>query len=204
MAPRSTSTPIATPGWVTSGGCRWGGGEPVRVTKDGSIGGVYTRAGVADVFVDVISARGGQLAISRVLNGGRLQPVWDKTNTRFSAISPTGDSIVATVEQADGKLVAMILPAGGGAGRKILKANEHVYAWSNDGRRMLYLTTVAGESDLGLFNVADGTTRRLTTTPESEYDASFTPDAKTAVFRRRTRQQVIWTTDLTKLLAAGK
>ena len=180
------------------------GGEPVRVTRDGSIGRVQTRAGVADAFVEVISARGGQLAISRVLKDGRLQPVWDKTNSGVSAISPAGDSIVASVEQADGKQVAMILPAGGGAGRKVLKANEGVLAWSNDGKWMLYLTTVAGETDLGLLNVADGTTRRLTTTPESEYDASFTPDGKTVAFRRRTRQQDIWTTDLTKLLTGGK
>lgn len=180
------------------------GGEPVRVTKDGSIGGIYTRAGVADVFVDIINARGGQLAISRVLKDGRLQSVWDKTNTGFNAISPAGDSIVAGVEQADGKLFNMILPVAGGAGRKILKVNEQVVAWSNDGKWMLYQTNVAGETDLGLFGVADGTTRRLTTTPESEYEAGFTPDGKTIVFRRRTRLQTIWTTDLTKLVAGGK
>ena len=181
------------------------GGEPVRVTKDGSIGGIYTRAGMASVFLDVISARGGQLGLSRVLKDGRLQSVWDKTNVAsFNAISPMGDSVVALVEQDDGKLVTMILPAAGGAGRRILKPNEQVYAWSNDGKWMLYQSTVAGETELGLFKVADGTTRRLTTTPESEYDASFTPDGKTAVFRRRTRLQAIWTTDLAKFLTPGR
>jgi Tol biopolymer transport system component len=165
---------------------------------------VTTRAGVADVFVQTIDPRGGHFVISRVLKDGRLQAVWDKTNSSVSAIAPAGDSVAAVVERADGKQVVMILPVAGGTGRTILKPNDVVSAWSNDGKWMVYQADAGGETDLGLLNVADGTTRRLTTTPESEYEATFTPDGKTIVFRRRTRLQTIWTTDLTKLLAGGK
>lgn len=180
------------------------GGEPVRVTREGNIDAIVrTRAGVSDVFVTTVSAR-GQFAFSRLLKDGRLQTVWDKTSFDGSwpLPSPTGDSLVFTMVRPDGKLATMMVSAGGGDGRRILGANNPVFDWSKDGKWMAYTMGVANEPELGLYNVADGTTRRLTTTPEGEFDPTFTPDAKTVVFRRRVRKQAIWTVDLSKLLAA--
>lgn len=98
----------------------------------------------------------------------------------------------------------MILPATGGAGRPILKPNEYVGDYSHDGKFLLYQTPVGGASDLGLLTVADGTTRRLTTTPEAESGARFTADGKTIVFRRTKTVERIHTVDLTTLLAAPR
>ena len=57
--------------------------------------------------------------------------------------------------------------------------------------------------DLGIVTIADGTTRRLTTTRENENGAEFTPDGKTVVFWRGQTVQRIFTADLSKLLARG-
>ena len=179
------------------------GGEPVRVTTDGSLaGGVTSRAGVADIFAGTINPRGGQLVISRIRPDGTLQTVWDKTTAFLSSISPRGDSVAVSAEQADGKRRSMILSASGGGGRVILGAGEVVGNWSQDGASLLYEMSVGGTRDLGLLHVADGTKRRLTTTRENEGGAEFAPDGKTIVFSRTQNVQRIFTTDLSKLLAA--
>lgn len=61
-----------------------------------------------------------------------------------------------------------------------------------------------GATDLGILTIADGTTRRLTTTKEDENGAEFTADGKTVVFRRLQTVQRIFTTDLSKLLSGAR
>lgn len=180
------------------------GGEPVRVTHNGSLGGqVFTQRGVADVFVTPIGA-GGQLAIARVGANGALVPVWDKTNAFFQAISPSGAEVAALVEQPDGKQRNMIISVNGGAGRVVLKPNEQTSFWSPDGKSVLVSIASAGANDLGIMNVADGSVKRLTTTPQSETGAEWSPDGTSIFFLRRTTVQRIVTTDLAKVLGAGK
>ena len=64
--------------------------------------------------------------------------------------------------------------------------------------------SAGGATDLGILNIADGTTRRLTTTREDENGAEFTPDGKTVVFRRLQTVQRIFVVDLSRLLASRK
>ncbi|MDA1080793.1 MAG: hypothetical protein O2973_03795 [Gemmatimonadetes bacterium] len=172
------------------------GGEPTRVTNNGTVNELAGRAGVADLFALVLNPAGGQFGISRVRPDGRMNVVWDRTNAVVASISPTGDSIAAIVEQSNGKLHSMILPAAGGAGRMILGPDEGPTsiggAWSSDDKFLLYATTVNNVADLGMLTIADGTTRRLTTTPESEDGAEFTPDGKTVVFRRSATVQRLY------------
>lgn len=172
------------------------GGEPTRITNNGAVSGVGTRAGISGLFVGVLNSAGGQFGISRMRRDGRMNVVWDRTNTLITSISPTGDSVAAMVEQSNGRMHSMILPAAGGAGRMILGPDEYPSsiggAWSSDGKFLLYSTSVNGVNDLGVLTIADGTTRRLTTTPESEEGAEFTPDAKTVVFRRSTTVQRLY------------
>jgi Tol biopolymer transport system component len=179
------------------------GGDPTRVTTNGTLGsGTLTaRPGVADIFTGNLNPAGGQLAFSRIRPDGRMNAVWDRTNAFPVAVSPTGDSVLASVEQPDGQTRHMILPASGGAGRMILDPGETAQWWSNDGRFILYtVTSDNGSIDLGLFNVADGTKRQLTTTPQDEVGAEFTPDGKMAVFTRRTVVQRLVSTDLSSIL----
>ncbi len=180
-----------------------GRGEPTRLTTDGSLsGGVFTRAGVPDVFAGIINPRGGQLAIAGLRADGKLQPVWEKTTAFLRSISPTGDSVAVLAEQPGGKQRSMILSASSGEGRVILRPGEDVGNWSNDGVWLLYTMTAGGARDLGVMRLADGTTRRLTTTRENEAGAVFTPDGKSVVFRRVQTVERIFTVDLSKLLTA--
>jgi len=162
------------------------------------------RAGVADFFAGTINPNGGRLTISRVRPDGRMTTVWDRTNAFMGAVSPSGDSIAALVEQPDGKSQTMILPAAGGNGRLILTPNDRGTFWSNDGKSIVYTTSVNGAGDIGIFNVADGTTRRLTTTPESEFSAELTPDGKTMLMNRTKTVQRLFTANLSKLVGGGK
>ncbi len=181
------------------------GGEPTRVTNNGTIGGgLVSRAGVSDIFAGTLNPSGGQLAFARVRPDGSLHAVWDLTNAFPASISPSGDSVAALVEQPDGKMASMILPAAGGAGRVILGASDQVGNWSKDGRTLLYETGPSASRDLGVLNVADGTTRRLTTTPEEEGGAEFTPDGNSVVFVRNRVVERIYSVDLSKMLGGAK
>ena len=182
------------------------GGIPTRVTKDGTVnnnnGALLSHSGAVNFFGATLSAKGGQIAISRFRPDGSIQTVWDRTNGFLSSMSPSGDLVAALVEQPDGKQRSMILSANGGGGRVILKPGELVGKWSNDGASVLYQMNSGGATDLGVLHIADGTTRRLTTTREDESSAEFTPDGKTVVFQRTQTVQRIFTADLTKLLEA--
>lgn len=181
------------------------GGAPSRITRNGSVGGgVFARPGVADLFATTINPKGGQLTISRVRPDGRMTLVWTRSNAFAQAISPSGDSIVAQVEQPDRTVREMILPVAGGAGRLILGPNDRVSFWSNDGKSMVYTSLVNGVGDIGIFNVTDGTTQRLTTTPESEGGAELTADGKTVLTNRTATIQRIFSANLSKLIAGSK
>lgn len=181
------------------------GGEPARVTRDGSVYTIFGRVGVPDLFALTVSQRAGELNISRVTTSGRLQPIWDKSNAAPGPISPRGDSVIILVQQPDGMPQAMKFSVTGGGGRPILKRLEWPTFWSRDGTSVLYTFPANGLKDIGLLNLVDGSTRRLTTSPEDETGTpEFTADAKTVVFSRDNSVTRIYTTDLTKLLAGGK
>lgn len=180
------------------------GGAPVRVTNDGSLTGLISRPGVADLLTATISVHGGQLSIARITADGRLAPVWERSNAFASYLSPAGDSVGAQIEQPDGKMRGMIVPMKGGAGRVFGGPNDSPGPWSPDGKSMLYYTQSAGASDLGVVTLVDGKTRRLTTTPENEGGVEWTPDGKSVIFVRRQTVQRVTTVDLTKTLAAAK
>lgn len=180
------------------------GGAPKRVTTDGSVGEVTTRPGVPGALAETISPRDGKLTISRMSANGTLSVIWDRSNASARVLSPSGDSLTAQVDQPDGKRRGMILSASGSGGRVVLKPGEQIGNWSNDGQWILYDVSVGGASDIGLLRVSDGTTRRLTTSPENEVGAEFSPDGKTVVFSRRRIVQRIHTIDLATLLTAGK
>ena len=162
------------------------GGEPVRITNTGVFGNrVLTRNGA--IYAETMNPAGGQLTFARINAGGRTNLVWSRTNALPQSISPSGDSVVAEVEQPDGQMRTMILPGSGGAGRVVLGANEASTgkgSWSSDGKSLLYSVNANGAHDLGVLNLADGTKRQLTTTPEDEGGAELSADARTVVFRR--------------------
>ena len=181
------------------------GGEPTRLTTEGTVGPFATWPGVEDVLVGTIGRRGGQLALSRVAADGSVHAVWDKSNVAgFGFPRPSGDSVVAQVQQADGSLRPMLLAMNGSGGRVILGPGEVAGLWSPDGKSILYYLTAAGATDAAILDVATGKTERLTTTPQSEVGGEFTTDGKQVVFQRLSITQRLQKVDLTRLMEAPK
>ena len=96
----------------------------------------------------------------------------------------------------------MLLPLEGGAGRQLLPPGQLATAWSPDGTQLLYGFEDGEATDYGILTLADGSTRRVTQTPEDEGGAEWTTDGSTLVFRRAVPIDRITTADLTKLLEA--
>jgi Tol biopolymer transport system component len=72
-----------------------------------------------------------------------------------------------------------------------------------DGTQLLY-GFGSPNGDYGLYNVTDGSTRRLTNTPENESGHWWTSDGKTLVIRRSVERRRIATVDVTELLKGAK
>jgi Tol biopolymer transport system component len=68
---------------------------------------------------------------------------------------------------------------------------------------MVYGFLVGEAGDLGILTLADGSTRRITETPESEGATEWSADGTTLVFRRAVPISRITTANLTKLLGAA-
>jgi len=178
------------------------GGEPTRVTMTDRVldicGG--TREGVSELVVPTLVDAPVTVALMRVRPNGTLQPIWDRTSVT-SCAAPTSDSIAVTVAVAGSGLQSMLLPIRGGSGRRLLQANQRVGDFSPDGRQAVVLYSVQPPFDLGILNLADGSVRRITTTPASEEGTEWTPDGSALVFRRQVPVSRITTTDVTRLLA---
>jgi len=176
------------------------GGDPVRVTTTGGIGTIRTVPAAPGLLALTLGTRSGAIAISKLGADGRSSVVWDKSNAFIVDASASGDSVIAEVEQADGKTRSMLLKADGSGGRVILEPGQSAMAWSADGQWVLYQFAAGGRNDLGLLRLADGVTRRLTSTPESEDGAAFTHDGKRVLFRRAETEQRIMMVDLSKVI----
>lgn len=180
------------------------GGEPTRLTSTGNVFGARSNLVTAEAVVDYVASEGGQIGIGRLRPGGELQVIWDRSNALLGPMSPSGTEFIALVQQPDGSMANMILPTDGGPGRTILTPAAAAGSWAPDGQSVLYTLTEAGNTDLGLLNLTDNTTRRLTQTPEAEEGAEFTPDGRTVVFRRLQSVERIHTADLASLMAGGR
>jgi hypothetical protein len=132
---------------------------------------------------------------------GSSRTLWDRSIAQVVGTSPTSDSVAITVFGGSAPQ-AMLLPLAGGEGRPLLPAGQTGQAWSPDGKEMVYRFLVGEAGDLGILTLADGSTRRITETPESEGGTEWSADGTTLVFQRAVPISRITTANLTKLLAA--
>lgn len=182
------------------------GGEPRRVTTVGTVSNVSPSRTSSDVFVSTIGGRAGQFVLSRLLPDGKLQTLWDRSNTFgvcHFCVTAKGDSVDITAELPGGGFGSYLISTRTGQGRQILGKDEQAGDFSRDGTQLVY-TVGSPNQDLGLFSLKDGSTRRLTNTPENEGGYWWTGDGKTIVFSRSAERRRIATVDVTKLLARGK
>lgn len=180
------------------------GGEPVRVTRDGSIGNLNVTAGRKEIYGSIISAKDGSLTWGAVRPNGTLRLLLDRVSVLGLSAPRVGDSIAVVVVRPGAGLQPMLISIATGQGRDILARDEDVGTWSPDGKQLLYYVASAGATDIGILDVATGKKTRLTTTPQSENGAEWTPDGKSIVFRRTNETHRIYSSDLAKLVAAGK
>jgi TolB protein len=177
------------------------GGTPVRVTSIGSVNSlVISFPARTELFANYIDEE-GKPAYATLEQNGALRPIKVGGPANSMSIPSRGDSVAITVADEKIGIQAMIVPFKGGKARPILKPNEDIGPWSPDGKQMIYYVRGAGQSDIGIVDVASGAQRRLLTTPQNETGTEFTPDGKSIVFRRNQTVQRITTVDATKLLA---
>jgi Tol biopolymer transport system component len=176
------------------------GGEPVRVTRNGTLQNLNNNAASPAMLAGTISPRGGQLGIARLYEDGRLVTIWERSNIVSNFSRVVGDSVAAHVEQPDGTRRAMLLAPTGSGGRVILGPTDRPGNASSDGKSLFFYAATRGSTDLGIFTLADGGRRMLTNTPEDETGAEFFRDGKSVIFLRVRSVERIQSVDVSKLL----
>ncbi len=177
-------------------------GTVSRVTTRGFINDVETSRTTPAVFVSHFGGDAGQIALSMLAeNGSDLVTLYDRTSVlthSHLAIAPSGDRLVAGIEREGGSLGSAIISTSGDL-QPILGEREIGAAWSPDGEQLAYFMQGAGaarQEDLALYNFSDGSTMKLTDTPEDESSARWTPDGSQIVFTRGDYYQRIVQVDM--------
>jgi TolB protein len=181
------------------------GGEPTRVTNGGLVLNMASQpTESAPLFVNRVGGEGGAtVEMDRVREDGSLVTFWAGGGFGFViGGTPPPGTFGARVIDAGGTVQAMLFPAGGGAGRPLLPAGQNGVAFSPDGKQLLYEFREGDALDLAILTLADSSTRRITTTPESEDATEWSADGTTLVFKRSVPISRITTANLAKLLAA--
>jgi Tol biopolymer transport system component len=181
------------------------GGDPARITSTGRVlGTCWQRYRPDEMILYTLADAPVTIASMRLRPGGSLQPVWDRSTAGCGAVSPTADSIAISVGAAGGGFQSMLLPLSGGPGRRLLEPNQGVGSFSPDGRQLTFVYSQQAPYDLGLLNLADGSTRRITNTPESEEGTEWSPDGSALVFTRVVPISRITTADVARLMAGRR
>ena len=178
------------------------GGTPTRVTRSGGFNGILADPRLNALMANVRNAETARWSLAVVAWDGSMRTVWDSSASYFASFSPSGDSIAAVVQLPDGHQESRILSRKTRGGRAVLKRDEYAGAWSNNGRWLLYNYSEGGVGRLGVLDLANGTTRRLPTTPgydDSAYSAVWTRDDRSVVFERRKLDSRVYTVDVSTL-----
>ena len=159
-----------------------------------------------DVFVQSVGGKGGATVLGKVRPDGKLQVLWDKssvTGISWLGFTPKGDSLAINITVPGGGLGSYLISTRTGQGRQMLGKNDQIGDFSPDGNWLAYWS---GNPTLEMYviNMKDGSTKRLTNSPESETTYWWVSDNNTIVFLRQSQRRRIATVDLTKLLDGGK
>jgi len=163
------------------------GGEPERVTRDGTIpfAAIATPTPTSEVIL-AIRLDGGVQSVGRVRPDGMVVPF---------TTAADGNAVIMQISP-DGGLVAVVFPRSGALEMRVMGVadrrtvatvpNGTPQSFSLDGTRLLYQIPAGegNEPDLGILEIATGATTRLTTTPESEATAAFRSDGQSIILRR--------------------
>jgi len=177
------------------------GSEPRRLTTVGTLQDVLQSPASPDLFIMTFGGREGRWVLSRLRPDGRIETLWDRSNVMAlwsRGVTPAGDAIAIDVQTETGGLTSVLIPLRGGEPRQLLGEGETAADWSADGTQLLY--TIGAElGDIAVRSLTDGSTRRLTQTPDGEFNVRWTADGGHVVFVRETPRRQIVTVDVGSL-----
>ena len=109
-------------------------------------------------------------------------------------LSPDGTQLVISDFTAEGKSLMYLVPAGGGAPKRIaVAAPAYWHGWSPDGRTLAYCAGRNGEYDVYTTPVAGGPETRLTTAPGTDNGPDYSADGRWIYFYSdRTGHIQVW------------
>lgn len=206
----STAGPETSPNWSTDGrtifylayGAEGGqlgdvravpaaGGDSRAVTALGNAFAYWKHPRRDELYVGDYSGPAGRSRLVAVpASGGAPRVVWDASSLidlTYQAFSPAGDSVALQVDEGAAGTGTLLVPTAGGEGRRISVGRNTVPgAWSPDGAGLVVLAAREGRvtTDLALVNLADGSSRWLTDSPERETGARWVLGGKELVFVR--------------------
>jgi len=112
-----------------------------------------------------------------------------KEAPKSRAAPVAGDSEASRFElvferEANGNLDLYLIPAGGGAERRLTDApgEDGLARWSPDGERILFTSLRTGNYQLYEVPAGGGLAKRLRTNTATEYQADYSPDGKQLAF----------------------
>jgi Tol biopolymer transport system component len=206
----STPGPETSPNWSTDGttifylayGAEGGqlgdvrsmpatGGDTRAVTALGNAFAFWKHPRRDELYVGDYSGPAGRSRLVAVAaSGGAPRVVWDRSplmDLTYQAFSPAGDSVALQVDEGAAGTGTMLVPVTGGEGRRISVGRNTVPgAWSPDGAGLVVIAAREGRvtTDLALVNLADGSSRWLTDSPERETGVRWVLGGKELVFVR--------------------
>lgn len=181
------------------------GATASRVTRSGGFNGMHADRRLNAIMANVRDATAGHASLAVVAWDGSMRIVWDSSASYYASVSPAGDSIAVVVQLPDGHQESRILSAKGRRGRTVLKRDEHVGAWSNNGRWLLYNYAEGGHARLGVLDLSRGSTRRLALSrgyDDLAYGALWTMDDRAVIIERLKPDSRVYTVDVSRLRRA--
>jgi Tol biopolymer transport system component len=110
---------------------------------------------------------------------------FSRDGTQVAFVSDRGGSQQIWVARRDGSALRSLTNLSG--------ATMNVGSWSPDGEWLVFDATIAGNTDLYLARVADGSVQRKTDTPAADYDAEWSRDGRWVYYvSNESGQSTIW------------
>lgn len=132
------------------------------------------------------------------VSGGPLEPLDTGFAVRCNndhGYSPDGTQLaISDQSQGDGRSRIYVLPAAGGAPRRVIELGpSYWHGWSPDGSTLAYCAERNGEYDIYTIPAAGGPERRLTTAAGLDDGPDYSPDGQWIYFNsERTGRMQIW------------
>lgn len=184
------------------------GGEVVRLTTRGGVGGVSLSWAAPDgeMYLDALGERGEFVILKRAVDGSLEQfvagppgadislPLWAVDGSRFAVTwVKGGETGVEVISAADGTVLTSV-------GDDLGRVNGR--AFSPDGTKLLTGILVNGNMEVGILDIASGVHTRVTETPENETIARFTADGQSIIMRRVFVSQRVMVADVSALVGS--